>query len=240
MIEAIDWDTTFRPAILALLNGEAFNIYNPPWVLFPLIPFAVMGSEGRVMMLLFGLLSFLLAIKSLGAGKLGTVAVLLSPFVYESLAWGNVEWLALLGVAATPTIGILLLMIKPQMTFGLILLKLIARKDRARVAILVAAVTLLSFMFFGFWPLKTLSYNQFVGSEVNLALFPWAIPAGIILLFIGLRFKKQWAALAASPLFMHVLTPNSWAGIFVAMSKFTRVSVLGSVVMWLIVLSRYL
>jgi len=45
-----DWVTSFKPATLALIHGEniyleSYKFFNPPWIVFPLIPFAFLPDR---------------------------------------------------------------------------------------------------------------------------------------------------------------------------------------------------
>jgi hypothetical protein len=68
MPAATDWDGTFLPSALAHFNGGEMNINNPPYVLFPLIPFALLPVDaGRVLVLLVALAALALVAFRIGA-----------------------------------------------------------------------------------------------------------------------------------------------------------------------------
>ncbi len=161
---AYDWDGTFRPAVLSFLNGKGIEkvdpsstLYNPPWVVGPLTPIAVLPYEiGRGLLLIVTIASFWFAAIRLKARPIPTIAFLLSPLVLAGVVFGNVEWLPILGVAVEGPIGVLLLAIKPQMGLGLALFLLVeAWRTKGSSALLrlvlpLAVVSILFALYFGF------------------------------------------------------------------------------------------
>jgi hypothetical protein len=222
----IDWVDTFLPSVLALFNGGTSHIYNPPWVLFPLIPFAMLPEPfGTGLMLLCALTAFALIAYKLKAHPFIMGAFILSPLVFVSVAQnGNIEWLTILGLVSAPPISFLLLMLKPQMTICVIaflLVELWRKGQRKTLAIslgtMVGALGL-SVMFFGLWFLRLGEYTTFDTSTVNTSLFPYSVPFGIALFAASLRTRKIQFAIAASPMFFTVVTVQTWLVVFLALS----------------------
>ena len=213
-----DWLNTFYPAVQAFLNSEPFHIYNAPWTLFPLIPFATF-PWGRELLFLASMGALGFTAYRLGASPFGVALFLLSPLVFDALLWGNVEWLALLGLAVSPWFGLVLLAIKPQMTIAVMAFLVIEswRKNGTRrticLLIPLAIVTLLSFAVFGLWFVKSIGYK----ATLDANLFPWSIPVGIVLFGLSLRTHNIRYAIAASPMFFYTLTPQCWMVVFLAL-----------------------
>lgn len=122
--QGVDWQRTFRPATLALLQGKSPYLSsstlspfaNPPWLLILFIPLVILPpSIGYALFFLFSILGFAWAAIRMGADKITLIAVLFSPPVLHSLLNANVDWIPLLGFTLPPQIGIFLLLIKPQM-----------------------------------------------------------------------------------------------------------------------------
>lgn len=232
-----DWLHTFYPATVALLNGEPFRIYNAPWSLFPLIPFAAF-PYGRELMLLAAIFAVTFTAYRLGAHPLGIVALCLVPFALDIFFWGNVEWLAILGFVINPALGLILLAIKPQMTIAVMAYIAIETwrnhgwKQTALTLAPLAVLTLASFVVFGLWPLATLTYMDNRGSFMDVSLFPYSVPVGLVLFVRALRVHNIRYAIAASPMFFPVLTPQCWFVVFLALVSSTPRITLASVGIW--------
>src|SRR4030067_1799084 len=159
----------------------------------------------------------------LGASPFGVALFLLSPLAFDALLWGNVEWLALLGLAVAPWFGFILLAIKPQMTIAVIAFLVIEHwrnkgaRQTVHLLIPLALVTLLSFAMFGAWFVESMGYINNRGSSMDASLFPWSIPFGLLLFVLSLRTHNIRYALAASPMFFPVLTPQCWMVVFLAL-----------------------
>lgn len=248
---ASDWDDVFRPAALALVRGDdPYTIpqfFNPPWALFPLVPFAVLPYNlGRGLMLLAGIVAFGLAARRMGAGVPGILVFATAPLVFNAMMFGNVEWLAVLGLVAVPPVGILLLMIKPHMTIAIAAFLFVeawrARgwKAAAVLAGIAVAALVLSVVWFGFWPLKLLEYNDFRGSALNVSFMPYSLPVGLALAIAALRTRRLGYAVAASPCFFAVLTPQVWIIALLAIAGSTPELIAATLGLWGIVVWAHL
>ena len=246
---AVDWDVTFLPAVLALLKGaDVYRyIYNPPWALFPLIPFALLPYDtARALLLVCEVLAFGFAAWRIGVKPLGLLAFMLSPFAFNALAWGNVEWLVALGIGLGYSwVGVLLLLIKPQMSIALIVFMLIelARRGKWKAAgAIVASVVIamsVSFATFGFWLERVAAYTPtHVDLSFNLSLFPLSIPVGLALFAAALRTRKPGYALAASPCFFPMVTPQVWVVAALALAVSIPESIAASLGFWALTLVR--
>lgn len=205
------------------MRGDTFHVYNPPWVLFPLIPFEIV-PYGRALMLVAAISISGFTAARLGASPLAVALFIFSPLVFDALAWGNVEWLAILGFVVTPGFGLLLLVLKPQVTIAAIVFLIVESwrtrgwHGTVRLVAPLAVVTLLSFVAFGLWPLETASYMDNRNSPMNISLFPWSVPFGIILFVQSLRTHNIRYAIAASPMLSPIVTPPNWIGVFLALT----------------------
>lgn len=235
-----DWLNFMYPNVHLLLRGEMLSLYNPPWTLFPLIPFAVFPL-GRILMLVVAFVSFGFVAIRMGAKPLALAAFLLSPVVYNCLMWGNVEWLSVLGLAINPAIGLLLLAVKPQMMFAVMAFIVIERyrsrgwRGAFKIGLPLAALFTLSLVFFGLWPVHTFSYVGFRDSAFDLNLFPYSVPFGILLFALSLRTHRVHYALAASPLFLPVASPQIWVVSFLALVADTPAMVTASLAYWFVI-----
>lgn len=242
---AIDWDASFRPAAWALINGQdpLAYIWNPPWVLFPLIPFALLPPElGRPLMALIGTLSFALVLRHWGANTVTQIAFLLSPLILTGLFWGNVEWLVMLGALATPWVGLLLFAVKPQASLGLALwtvVTLVANRkwrELAKAAIALGMLILLSTLLCGNWWNHSATYLTFGARAGNTSLFPGSLVLGVGMIALSVFQRRKEILIASSPCFFPVVTPQVWGLFSVALIGSTPKMVLGSLAMWIVVL----
>lgn len=220
--EAIDWDETFRPAMLAWLAGGnpyagAYPLYNPPWVLLPLLPFAVLPPAlGRAALLLASLAAFAAVAKRFGASPLAMALFLFTVLVWDSYTLGNVEWLVMLGLIVPRPAGMVLLAIKPQAGAAVMVFYAVEAfraggiRGLVRLLFPLASVGALSLAVFGLWPLESMRYLAFRGEPMNYSFFPYAVPVGLALLIHALRKRDLRYALPCSPMFFPVVTPMSW------------------------------
>lgn len=241
---AIDWSLSFVPAVTLWLSGSdpyAAIFFNPPWLLPILAPFVALGDSGRVLYLLCAIAAFGFVAYRLGGKPLALAAFLVSPFVFDSLAWGNVEWIAALGFVLPGPVGLLLLAVKPQMTICVILFRVFESwqsggwRGAVRLCAVPAAVALASFVVFGFYPAKMLTYTPTLG----LSLFPWSVPVGLYLLTASFRYRHVSYAIAASPLLFPSVTPQVWLVTFLALAADAPAMVFSSAAYWLVVLKSY-
>lgn len=241
---AIDWSNSFVPAVTLWLNGlDPYTavFFNAPWLLPLVAPFVILGDLGRILFLLCAVASFGFTAYRLGAKPIALAAFLLCPFVFNSLAWGNVEWLAILGLAIPGPVGLLLLAIKPQMSVCVILFWIIETwyKDRwsglIKLLAFPAIVGILSLVLFGPWFVKMFSYQ----ATLELSLFPWSIPIGVYLFIASLRYHSIYYAIAASPMFFPSVTPQVWLVAFLALASDAPAMVFSTFTYWLVVARSY-
>lgn len=240
----VDWHYTYRPATLAVLRGETpYNgdilFFAPPWVVVPLIPFAILPEDiGRSLFAVVSVAMFAVIAYRLGAKPLGLLAFLLSAPVANCIQTGNVEWLVLLGLLLPPQLGLILLAIKPQSTLGVLLFYLVEawRKGQLREVIAqfwpLAAMSLLSLLIFGLWPLRVRDYAGYAGS-FNVSLWPYGIPIGLTLLAIALRDRRRDAALIASPFLSPYMVLIGWTEALAGLIPRTLEIVVASIGTWI-------
>lgn len=246
---AIDWDETFRPAVLAWLSGGnpyhsgAHPLYNPPWVLLPLLPFAVLPYEiGRAALLLASLAAFATVAKRFGASPLSMAFFLLCIPVWDSFTLGNVEWLVMLGLIVPRPAGMVLLAIKPQAGAVVMLFYAVEAirsgglRGIVRLLFPLAVVGALSLVMFGAWPIESMRYLAFRGEPMNYSFFPYTIPLGLALVIAAIRKRDIRYALPASPCFFPVVTPMSWGMAFLPIVGAPLEMAAATVSLWVIAL----
>lgn len=243
----IDWRNTYRPAALAMARGESpYSVpifYAAPWGAALLIPFALLPYEiGRILLFVASLVSFAWVGIRLKASPISLVLFLTSAAVMGCLNNGNIEFLPLLGVIAPPWLGLILFAIKPQVGVGLAVFWVfwIWREEGIRAVIRTAfPVSLMlsaSFVLYGFWPLRF--EDTLARSVDNMSFYPWSLPLGVVLLFIGIYLKWNTTALAASPLLSPYVLQFTWVSLLVELLDRPRLLFFAWVALWIPVLLR--
>jgi hypothetical protein len=237
-----DWDV-FREACLALLSGNnpylvgvgEMRFYNPVWTLVPILPFSFLPPlTGLFLNALISIAVLMAVTRKLEMSIWEFFWVVISPMHLQSMLYGNIEWVPLLGILFPAPLAMVFFTTKPQATFGLILLTLLTqwRKESWKGLFLALAPTVVLFAvslwLWGFPPVPGIHnpglrslfpYSLIVGlpalllslkrSDVRLAAFvgPFVSP---YVTFHGylpalFPFKGKWMALAVLVAFIPVL-----------------------------------
>ena len=227
---AVDFRDYFLPATkVALAGGNPYSIegfYNPPWTLLVIAPIAWLpGQMAQAAFLSTALFVTGFALYRLGIKALSATMIMLSLPAISMVAFGNLEWLVLLGLLMPPWLGLFLVLIKPQVGIGVLLYWVIVRwkKDGTRGVIKmlmpVTGALGLSLVAYGLWPLHLLgAAERSTGTGGNVAAFPFLIPFGIWILYRAVMAKKPVDALAAGPCFSPHLMGSSWVGAFLLLA----------------------
>jgi hypothetical protein len=240
----VDWAESFQPAALKLITGhspyEVTSFFNAPWVLIPLIPFAVLPTHvGFALWFVtsFCLLAYLC--HKFGANLYSLIAFLFSfPIVYN-LFFGQIDALIAIGFLLPQPIGIFLLLAKPQIGIGVVIFWTITawREGRLRRMIrLLLPVTLafgISFLLYGAWYLNVSSP---IGKDWDTAFWPKSIPIGLALLAYAIQKKSAGPSIAASPFLSPYCGCQSWAVSLLGMLPNHWVVIAGSVGTWIMLL----
>lgn len=248
--EGTDWTNTYRPAALALLAGKSpysVDIYfAAPWSVIPLIPFALLPEAiGRAALFTLGLIAFSFSALKLGANKVALIAFLFSPPVIHCLYNSNIEWIPILGFILPPQIGLFFVAVKPQIGLGIAIFWLIETlrkggvRETARVFGPFTLVLLLSFLIFGFWPLRfreTLMITQ----DYNASFWPLGIPLGLLLMVKAIRTRTSNPAMAAGPFFSPYVLLHAYSGALVSLATSAIEMTAVSTGLWIAVLLRAL
>lgn len=239
----VGWDfgAVFRPAARNLLSGkspyEVRNFFSPVWAAILFIPFALLPEPlAWGLFLYLTVVVYLVALVRMKAKRLDLILFFLSPFIFYSIRFGNIDSFVLLGVTLPSFIGIWLLALKPQMTIGLLLLlayqsyqegwkKLLALFVPLSLAILVSLVMSSSSSAYPF------------DVSWNVDLWPWGVPIGIAILLLALRHKRRFAVLASGPFLSPYVAIQSWM-VTLPAAFGTRWLIVGWGLGWGIVASR--
>jgi hypothetical protein len=220
-INGRDWTGTFRPAALEMLAGRSpYSLpvfYNPPWVLLPLIPLALLREDlGSALLFTANLAGYVYGARRLGAKGLPIAAFLLTGWVLANSLNGNLEGLLAAGYALPPPWGMFFALAKPQASGALALYWLVQAwraggwRSALKVAAPVSLVLALSFVLYGFWPAAT---PRLPGAYWDASLWPYGLPVGAVLLYLALRYQKPCLAISASPFLAPYLTGHTWASL---------------------------
>lgn len=222
----IDWRLTYRPAAVAFLHGK--NPYDTeispdapffaaPWGLLPLLPLALLPVEiGRAFLMVMGLAAFGAAGYRAGAKPYTVALFLLSPPVVQTILNTNIEWIPILGFVMPPTLGLFFVTVKPQTGFAVGLWWMFEAWRKGGIAQVIrtfAPVTiayLISFAFYGFWPLGMFNVLNY-GRDFNASLWPQSIPIGLVLLVASIQKQDVRYAMPASPCLSPYVLFHTWS-----------------------------
>ncbi len=224
----LDWNRFFYPYSVAVLHGQNPIAWHDglfiPWVLALTVPFALLPPKlGVAALFAFTVVSYVFIARKMGAKELALVAFMFSPPVSTQLLMLNVDVFVFWGFVLPPPLGIVLLLIKPQVggVFALFLLLQAWRTGGWRklgLTIVPSAVVVgLSFLLFGNWVAA-----QYAGASValqkfwNTSLFPLSLLAGIPLLFLAFWKGRSRAAVSATVLCSPYVTLPSWGAALLA------------------------
>jgi hypothetical protein len=251
-----DWSGTYQGVGSLLLHGrspyEQPLFVNPPWAAILILPFAVLPPAlGRGALLVVSLAALIYTAWRLHAPRVAAVALLLSPTAIGSLLAANLDSIVILGAFLPPTWGLLLLMMKPQIGAGPAAFDLVEswRTGRivrvVRVFLPVALAYGISALLFPVW------VDRMVHKPANVwnrSLFPFGIPFGLLFLWLSVRFRNVFWALASTPFFAPYLTFPTWLVVQVGLlhedvEKFVRRDILHvalSIALWVVMLVFHL
>ena len=221
----VDWKGAFRKASLKLLTGETpyqiTSFYNPPWILLPLLPIALLSPAlGSAVMYVLNLFSYLfVAIKLKTNFWLIIVFVLFSNMILNSNN-GNIEGILALGFILPPQIGLFFVLAKPQMGIAVAVFWAIESYrtgglgKTVRIFLPVGLAYIVSFFMFGIY---IRSSARLADVWWNSSIYPKGISIGIILLAIAVWKREVKFAIAASPFFAPYLVSHTWAVVWLGL-----------------------
>lgn len=241
-----DWYQFYRPATLALLQGqnpyEIRDFHNAPWALIPFIPFALMPYQiGRVGFFLLSLAGFFYIPYKLGAKPVSVILFITSYPVISCLNGGGIEWLPMLAFVTPAPISLIFAAMKPQVGIGIGIYWLFESWRLGGIRTVIKnflPVTLMlgvSFLLYGFWVMTFAGKSQNV---VNMSIFPYVLPVGLYLLWVAIAQRRARPAMAASPFFAPYHTLFSLAVPLVALLEHPKLLAVISVFLWMLGIVR--
>lgn len=238
-----DFGVFYSAAQSVLIGQSPYSVsqyVTPPWSLLPVIPLALLPIQyANAVWFICAISAWIYIAYRLRASPVATVALLLSYPVVYGLHYGQIEWMAMVGLVLPPQAGLFLLLIKPQSGMAIAIFYLAKAwqsggvRELLRVFGPVTVAFLLSFAVYGPWPLQgafSLSANW------NLSPWPIMIPAGLVLLCSAIQSKERRHAMAASPLLSPYVAVHSWAVALLSLFPDTTLAVTASAGSWLVFL----
>jgi hypothetical protein len=227
---ASDWQVYFRPITLGWLNGSlvlyrdtqwGWGFWNPPWLLWPLIPLATWPVR-----LGWGVLvvSTLLLMIYLTRNYERRWLVFVAPLIIDLILDAPAEIVPMLGIALgwlavdDPYwlgLALVLMAAKPQACFLVALWLWLHSRYRLRALLVPAAVALLSLVVHGWdWPLRWIrgpSLLSLIDSPHNVtpwrSIGLWMAPVAVVLVIWSLRLHRTPRNLGALVAANALVTP---------------------------------
>lgn len=199
----LDWYGTFRPAVLSGHPYDYPNFFSPPWVIFLLYPFALLPpGVDMIAIILTSLVIWVSVMHRLGGRWLSIFLLLLTPQLWWSFIYGNIDFFIPLGFLLPTPIGLFFFLSKPQVGFGIALYRIIESYQQGgmkKLITTIAPILLVSALFcipFGFWLPELFDVTERIW---NISLFPYLVGVGLILFIQAIKVHKPGLALASSP-----------------------------------------
>jgi hypothetical protein len=240
----IDWSNSYRPAVLAFISGkspyEEAIYFNPPWALIPLIPLAILPERiGYSLVFLCGICFVGYLAYELGAKPVTFIGILFSYPVLFMASYGQIDWLAMLGVLMPPQIGLFFVLMKPQIGLAISLYWLVEIYKSAGLAsairtfLPVVLAFIVSFALYGFWPTYIKHVNVFT-TNVNASLWPYSIPIGVTCLIAALRTRRLNLAMISSPFLFPYVAAHGWTVALLGLLPMQVETIMAVLAIWLV------
>ena len=235
----VDFKLCFYPAGGAVLAGQSpYQLgcfYNPFWLMLLFAPLSLLPMETAfTVYTALALAGYVIAVHRIGGGRSAVLLFLLTPFLYASLQYGNIDWLVMLGAALPPTIGVWLVVLKPQL--GLVLLALWAyrfwktgNKGQILKVFAPVAIALVLSIALGWWRVPNIAKM----ASWNASIFPWGIPAGLLFTWQAFKQDDDRNALAATPFLSPYLAVFSYGLVVMPFLNKPRLMAVVATLSWL-------
>lgn len=221
-----DWDGTYRPVLEKVFQGQdpyaIAGFHNPPWTLLLLFPFGLLSPEfARGLFFVASVAVFFWIVWKVKAPPLAAIALFLSPTFIGGLLANNLDIFVIAGVLLPPTWGLFVLLIKPQLGFGVAVYYLVDawKTGRWRSIFSTFAPVILGFAL-TFLIFPALADKLLAKSSIdpwNRSIFPYGIPLGLAFLWLAIRNRNGVFALAVGPLLSPYTTLYSYTAIQIAL-----------------------
>ena len=222
----VDWVESFRPATLEFMAGRSpytvEGFFNPPWMLIPFIPFAILPIKiSNLILVDIGLFCFLFIVFRLKIRPLIALLFLLFPTTLVVLHTVNIEWLVMLGLVLPPQIGLFFILIKPQVGIAMAIYWLVVTPNKIKTFLPVGLAFIISFVVYRDWLSKLFIRGNKTGfyGTFDIGFFPYLVPLGLVLLFLAIRKYRDGFAFMASPFLAPYVGINSYSIVVLGVCK---------------------
>ena len=134
----VDWKNLLRQASIDTIKGH--NPYTgplrllPPWAYLIVSPFTALSPElGEAVFFVLTYMVYAIVLYRLKAKPLAILAFLSNYFIFMNAKNGNLDFLVALGFIVPPQVGLFLVLIKPQIGFGIAIFWLIEAWRKGRI-----------------------------------------------------------------------------------------------------------
>lgn len=241
-----DW-IPIRRGVLDIIHGSNpysanSGFFNPPWIAIPLLPLALFPETfGAHLNSLIGFFVFGYIVYRLRAKPVAALLFFLSPPVFVSLIFSNVDWLPALGLILPPQIGLFFIMTKPQIGLGIAVYWIWESYQTGGIKKVLKTVApislafLVSFAIYGLYPLQS---NRLIDIWWNTSFWPASLPIGLILLTYALKEHRFNLAIISGPLLAQYLSFNSWTFVLLGVLSETSLTALACIGYWIFYILR--
>jgi hypothetical protein len=247
-----DWCDVYGRAVDDIFSGENPYIneitinnkyveggfFNPPWTLIPLLPLTLFSNVVASWILKFlnvGIIAFVAYRK--GASSAAIILLMTLPHLWI----GDIDWMVVLGLILPRWLGLFFVLTKPQLGAFVAFFWLIESfrqgsfREVGKVFSPVLLSLLLSFLIFGFWPLRMLNIQS---ASSNISIWPYALPVGLILLLKAIKERSENEAILSPPFLVPYISVQSLPYSLIGLLPSRIYFVAGIVSVWFVWLLR--
>ncbi len=207
-----DYLSFYRAGQALLAGGNPYSVsgyYNPLSVAVLLAPLSLLPFE--IAYRIHAGLAFALYCVALWrlSGRM-LFAMLLAPFVWMTVFYGNLEYMVMLGAALPASVGIWLVPVKPQIGLIVFILMVIElwRAHRARSLLVLTPFAIMLAFSFALGMRRTP-----IEQAWNISVWPYGLFPGVLLATYAIWKHDRKIGLVAAPLLAPYMTPYSWGAI---------------------------
>lgn len=213
----VDWSETFGKIPFCWPDLYAnVRFSNPPWVAF-LLPHAWLPERwGNAINLCLNITALALVISHYKGNWQTYLLTFTSPLFLDLLRTNNIEWMPLIGLLIPPAWGLPLLVVKPQIFSGIVLIWWKRNQYRLYIFIPLLVIGLASCLIWGAWFLKMGVHVDTQGW--NFAPWPFGVPLGVFLLIQAFKKDDEILAAVSTPLLVPYIAPYSLTAILALLS----------------------